>query len=195
MKSVFWINKHFLWILKGELLMEFNTNERLVNKEVVEILSKPEPAEAFEGTIKEGAGLKYIVVNTRDIRLYADNETTDDFFCKLNILAESIEEGRFAAGKKPFNNYIVINIDEPYSNDIVAILQSNGHWDGKKPDAKNILNDVQEAAELHLQTILELQRIRSMVHPIGDPIAGSIGVALSELEEKFHRIHDKWSDS
>lgn len=175
--------------------MEFNTNERRVNKEVVEILCKPEPVEAFEGTIKEGVGLKYIVVNTRDIRLYADKQTTDDFLCKLNYLSEEIEEGRVAVGKKPFNNYVVVNIDEPYINDIVAILQANEHWDGKDPDAKNIVNNVQEAAELHLQTILELQRIQSLVHPVDDPVTRSVGVALSELEEKFHKIHDKWSDS
>ncbi|MGE7114319.1 hypothetical protein [Lysinibacillus sp. NPDC047702] len=55
-------------------------------------------------------------------------------------------------------------------------------------------NDVQEASELHLQTIIDLQRIQSMVHPVDDPVTRSIGVALSELEAKFHKIHDKWSE-
>lgn len=56
-------------------------------------------------------------------------------------------------------------------------------------------NDVQEASNLHLQTIIELQRIQSMVHTVDDPENHLIGVALRELEEKFHKIHDKWSEN
>lgn len=54
--------------------------------------------------------------------------------------------------------------------------------------------DAQEAADLHLQTIMELQRIQSMVHTVDDPVTRSIGVALNELEVKFQKIHDKWSE-
>lgn len=55
-------------------------------------------------------------------------------------------------------------------------------------------NDIREASELHLQTIIELQHIQSMVQPVDNPITRSIGAALSELEAKFHQIHDKWSE-
>jgi len=55
-------------------------------------------------------------------------------------------------------------------------------------------NDVQEASDLHLQTIIELQRIQSMIYPVDNPVTRSIGVALTELEAKFHKIHDNWSE-
>ena len=60
---------------------------------------------------------------------------------------------------------------------------------------KELYKDVNEAAELHMQTILELQRIQQLAHQLDEPINRPIGVALSELEAKFHRIHDKWSES
>lgn len=50
-----------------------------------------------------------------------------------------------------------------------------------------------EAADLHLQTILELQRIQALVSNVDDPVHRPIGVALVELEEKFQKIHDEWS--
>lgn len=59
----------------------------------------------------------------------------------------------------------------------------------------NLQTDVKEAADLHFRTILELQRIQSIVHPVDDPVNRPIGVALNELEAKFHKIHDKWSET
>ena len=59
---------------------------------------------------------------------------------------------------------------------------------------KELYKDIEDAAELHLQAILELQRIQSLVYPIDDPIKRPIGVALAELEDKFHKIHDKWCE-
>lgn len=55
--------------------------------------------------------------------------------------------------------------------------------------------EIQEAADLHLKAILELQRIQSLVSTVDDPVTRSIGVALSDLEAKFHKIHDKWSEN
>lgn len=60
---------------------------------------------------------------------------------------------------------------------------------------EELYKDLNEAAELHLQTILELQRIQRLTHQVDEPENRSIGVALSELEAKFHKIHDKWSES
>lgn len=54
--------------------------------------------------------------------------------------------------------------------------------------------EIAEAADLHLETILELQRIQVLLAPISDENERLIGVALSELEAKFHKIHDKWSE-
>ncbi|WP_107842199.1 hypothetical protein [Metasolibacillus meyeri] len=49
--------------------------------------------------------------------------------------------------------------------------------------------------ELHLQTILDLQHIQILVQPVDEPIERPIGVALKELEEKFHEFNNKWSES
>lgn len=54
--------------------------------------------------------------------------------------------------------------------------------------------EIAEAADLHLETILELQRIRSLLEPISDENEQLIAVALLELEEKFHKINDEWSE-
>lgn len=59
---------------------------------------------------------------------------------------------------------------------------------------EQLYKDVEEAGQLHLETILELQRIQSFVHPKDEAINQSIGVALVELEEKFQKIHDRWSE-
>ena len=171
-----------------------NNNFPRINEEVVAILKQTKAEPAFEGTIKEGCECKYTIINLKDLEKYIGIGAKQDLAVILDHVQGNIEHGREEDGKKPFNNYIVINIDEPYINDIVAVLEANGHWDGQKPNAKNIVDDVREATELHLQTILELQRIQSMVHPVDDPVNRSIGVALSELEAKFHKIHDEWSE-
>ncbi|WP_176408536.1 hypothetical protein [Lysinibacillus boronitolerans] len=165
-----------------------------VNEDVAAILKQTKAEPAFAGTIKEGCECKYTIINLKDLEKYIGIGAKQDLAVILDHVQGNIEHGREEDGKKPFNNYIVINIDEPYINDIVAVLETNGHWDGQKPNVKNIVDDVREASELHLQTILELQRIQSMVHPIDDPVNRSIGVALNELEVKFQKIHDKWSE-
>lgn len=165
-----------------------------INEEVAAILKQTNAEPAFDGTIKEGCECKYTIINLKDLEKYIGIGAKQDLAIILDHVQGNIEHGREEDGKKPFNSYIVINIDEPYINDIVAVLEANGHWDGQKPNVKNIVDDVREASELQLQTILELQRIQSMVHPIDDPVNRPIGAALNELEAKFHKIHDKWSE-
>lgn len=89
---------------------------------------------------------------------------------------------------------------------IIALAFTEGYAkdfrDGKLVTAPNLeteierfKNEMAEAADLHLETILELQRIQVLLSPISDENERLIGVALSELEDKFHKIHDKWSES
>ena len=115
--------------------MELNTNERRINEEVVEILKPSLLAEdPFKGTIKEGCECKYAIINLKDLEKYIDAFAQQDLAVVLDHVQGNIERGREEDGKNPFNNYIVINIDEPYINDIVAVLEDNGHWDGKPSD-------------------------------------------------------------
>ena len=118
--------------MKGASEMEFNTSERHINKEVVEIL-KPSllTEDPFKGTIKEGCECKYTIINLKDLEKYVGIGAQQDLAVILDHVQGNIEHGREEDGKNPFNNYIVINIDEPYINDVVAVLESNGHWDGQ----------------------------------------------------------------
>lgn len=168
-----------------------------INEEVADILKQAKAEPAFVGTIKEGCERKYTIINERDVEKYVDPFTRNELAIALDNVCSQIEHGRESNGKVAFNNYIVVNVDEPYINDIVAVLEANGHWDGQPSQGSSIQKMkkvICEAADLHLQTILELQRIQSMVHPVDDPVTRSIGVALIELEAKFHKIHDLWSE-
>lgn len=85
------------------------------------------PEQAFEGTVLEGRERRYTVLNERDIKKYITekqkellNETLDD------VLA-SVENGRRKDGKSPYNSYIIINVDEPYIDEIVAVMKKHGH--------------------------------------------------------------------
>lgn len=113
--------------------MEFNTNERHINQEVVDILTRgrKEVEPAFKGTIKEGCERRYTIINERDLNKYVDAATRDELEDALAIAADQIEQGRLNEGKTAFNNYIVINIDEHYAKEVVAVLEENGHWDGQ----------------------------------------------------------------
>ena len=126
--------------------MELNTNERRINQEVLDILRGKTPEPAFKGTILEGRERRYTVIKELDLDKYVM-----PFFQKvLGWVCEDIERGRENDGKKPFNSYVVINVDEPYINDIIAVLEANGHWDGKPADANNTLNRYKTALEIIL---------------------------------------------
>lgn len=177
--------------------MKMNNSFPRINEEVAAILKRTKAEPAFVGTIKEGCERKYTIINDSDVVKYFDPSTQNELAIALDNVCSQIEHGRESDGKVTFNNYIVVNVDEPYIKDIVAVLEDNGHWDGQPSQDSSIQKmkkAICETADLHLQTILELQRIQSLVHPIDDPVTRSIGAALIELEAKFHKIHDLWSE-
>lgn len=74
--------------------------------------------------LKCGGINKFIVFKREDVAKYTGNLT-------WNVLlnsAELIENGRERDGKKRSNEYIVINTDEPYANEVIEILKKHGHW-------------------------------------------------------------------
>lgn len=113
--------------------MELSTNQRNINQEVANILTRgsKEVEVAFEGTIKEGCERRYTIINQRDLNRYVDDVTRSEFEAALDRVGAQIESGRRSESKQEFNNYVVVNIDEPYIKDVVAILEENGHWDGQ----------------------------------------------------------------
>lgn len=86
----------------------------------------PEPN--FKGTVKEGFKRRYTVLNERDYQKYVDEDLKEEFDEIFNEVLKKIEEGRILDGKKSFNNYVVINLDEPYIDEVIEVMKRNGHW-------------------------------------------------------------------
>ena len=74
-----------------------------------------------------GAQKKFIVFNINDLNNLSEQER--EFAMKsFNTISGFICSNRNLAGKKTDNEYLVINTDEPYVNEIVITLKKNGHW-------------------------------------------------------------------
>jgi hypothetical protein len=71
-----------------------------------------------------GGVSKFIVIKKEDGLNYLDSEESKN----LEDILESIEIERAKTGKEPNNEYLVINLDEPYAPEIIEIMKRNGHW-------------------------------------------------------------------
>lgn len=87
------------------------------------------PESAFKGTVLEGRERRYTVLNERDIQKYSSPKWIEKMQIAINDVLMDVEEGRKEDGKNPFNSYIVINVDEPYVPEIIAIMKKHGHWE------------------------------------------------------------------
>lgn len=67
---------------------------------------------------------KFLVFKINDIQKYSNNPDKS----KLAELSEKICDGRHSEGKSWSNQYLVINIDDPYTDEVIEILKRNGHW-------------------------------------------------------------------
>ena len=74
--------------------------------------------------LKCGGLKKFTVIKNEDIIKYLSGRLE-----AFIIIAEiAIAEGRRKEGKKDDNEYLVINADEPYADEVINILKRNGHW-------------------------------------------------------------------
>lgn len=71
----------------------------------------------------EGMRYKFIVIKADDADKYLPLHDRID----LRHILNQINEGRIKEGKKE-NNYVVINTDEPYADEVINIMKRNGHW-------------------------------------------------------------------
>jgi hypothetical protein len=110
---------------KREVIESLRNFERKL-KEANEDRAMPESA--FKGTVKEGFERKFTVINERDFRQYVPASLREEFRVIFNQVADWIEDGRRMDGKTPFNNYVVINLDEPYIDEIIEIMKRHDHW-------------------------------------------------------------------
>lgn len=67
----------------------------------------------MQRTVKEKKNM-YVVVKISDAKAYLSAEECD----VLDRFLAKIEKGREAAGKNPYNEYYVCNVDEPYAADV-----------------------------------------------------------------------------
>lgn len=68
-------------------------------------------------TVEEKKNM-YVVLKVSDVKTYLSSED-----CRiLDGFLAKIEKGREAAGKNPYNEYYVCNVDEPYAADVNAII-------------------------------------------------------------------------
>ena len=87
------------------------------------------PEQAFEGTVLEGKERRYTIINEGDYQKYVSREDQYDFEEELDHIQRVIQASREREGKKPYNSYIVINTDEPYIQEIIAVMRRHGHFD------------------------------------------------------------------
>lgn len=69
----------------------------------------------------DGVEMKYTVLKNEDV-------VACGMQYRLQAVSDLVTEGRKKAGKATDNKYIVINTDEPYIDEVVAILKRHGHW-------------------------------------------------------------------
>ncbi len=75
-------------------------------------------------TLACGAKRKFIVYKIADTVKYLNNDERK----QLVNISSKLSRSRKRNDKKPVNEYLVINIDEPYINEIIEIMKRNGHW-------------------------------------------------------------------
>ncbi|MBR0602809.1 hypothetical protein HF695_10800 [Bacillus safensis] len=73
--------------------------------------------------------MKYSILSVRDASKYVPRDQLTKFLEHLVEVEMYIEEGRKKDGKKPSNNYVIINQDEPYIHEIIDVMKRNGHWE------------------------------------------------------------------
>jgi FKBP-type peptidyl-prolyl cis-trans isomerase 2 len=108
---------------------KMNDSHKRINEDVQAVLGKSDEREnALDGTVKEGLQRRFTVLNERDYKKYVPREVKARFESDFKHVSRSIESGRMKEGKEPFNNYVVINLDESYIDEVIEILKRNGHW-------------------------------------------------------------------
>lgn len=72
---------------------------------------------------------KYTVIKNDDLRYLTDTQIANLVEIVRDIAIHRQEEGR------KFNNtYLVINRDEPYTNQVIEIMKKYGHWEESNRD-------------------------------------------------------------
>jgi hypothetical protein len=74
--------------------------------------------------IPEGWKPKFTVLKNEDI----EKHLTSPMKHSLVMMCDEIESGRKLEGKSKCNSYVVINLNEPYAEEVIEIMKRHGHW-------------------------------------------------------------------
>ncbi|BDH60108.1 hypothetical protein MTP04_02380 [Lysinibacillus sp. PLM2] len=126
--------------------------------------------------------MSHIVLKASDLTKALENlpKGNHDF---NNILSE-YSKVRKDQGKLSDHRYIVVNMDEPYVNDVIAVLEKNGHW-GENPSEfthAEIQTALQESYEDMLK--VEIEHQQKALEEIKEITKG-----LAEFNSTYEKIH------
>lgn len=79
----------------------------------------------MQGLMKCGGIKKHLVIKIDDYVKYVNSGFKA---AMLNNDLEDIQAGRKSDGKDPCPEYIVINTDEPYTQEVIDVLKRHGAW-------------------------------------------------------------------
>lgn len=78
-----------------------------------------------------GGTEKYIIIKIDDLEKYAPCCPFEKFIAAYDRVMKFVKDGRKADGKDPEPAYITVNVDEPYSHEVIDILKKHGDWGQK----------------------------------------------------------------
>lgn len=70
-----------------------------------------------------GAEFKFLVLKIADVNSALNSDQIRDLFG----ICQDISRERKLRGKGS-NEYLVINVDEPYAQQVIEIMKAHGHW-------------------------------------------------------------------
>lgn len=70
--------------------------------------------------------MKYIVLKRTAVDYVLDESQKS----VLQEITRAIDSVHAATGKPP-NRYAVVNLDEPYANEVIEIMRRHGHWESE----------------------------------------------------------------
>lgn len=88
--------------------------------------------------------LKYVVINNNDAEEYLNDVGKQ----KLRKTLEYIGAMREQEGKPRYNNYLVVNIDEPYAGQVADLIEAEerrkGTWDHGDKTMREVMGIAQQ---------------------------------------------------
>lgn len=72
----------------------------------------------------QGMEMKFTVIKNDDLETYLNDDERNTFYY---LTEDKIGYTKELKGKKP-NTYLVINVDEPYADEVIEIMKRHGHW-------------------------------------------------------------------